>query len=193
MLKNKTWASWILQIIPVMLGVYLGLLANNWNEKRKVEKEKSEILILLQNELTQNKEQVKSKLEYHLSIMDSLTVIRDNEFENPVSSDRISSFWRGMQGPKTQSSVHQSAIIKGLLTEFSLEEINAINNVYLLQKELSTYLDNAVSSFLHSENNDMTDIRPLIQKVSMILNDLHYAENELLVSYDKLISILKVE
>lgn len=61
----------ILQIIPVMIGVYLGFIVSNWSETNKTNSQTELIRKNIVAEIKSNKSKIKQVLEYHVMIRDS--------------------------------------------------------------------------------------------------------------------------
>lgn len=48
---NKLFYEIVVMVLPVMLGVYLGLLANDWNEERKENQKLENVLKSMEGEI----------------------------------------------------------------------------------------------------------------------------------------------
>ncbi len=189
MKKRKPLVRGLLQIIPVMIGVFLGLVANNWNENRKINKDKEALTELLSMELNENLKELQEVYNYHKNVQDSFALVFNEVGEIPA--DRLSTFWYGMRPPKLKRSCFESAIITGLLNKFEVNAINHLNETYLQQTNIDKYFDKALSSFLNLDMDQLDKTRPMIRKITMILGDVIQSESMLIEKLEETITSLE--
>ena len=128
------------QFIPVILGVYLGIVASNWNESRVKRAEQQEFISNLRQELEANKSKIESTLTYRQSILSESRQLASN-----LSSDILdTNFWStggfslipGWQGaniPTLERSVYQTGLATNLMTGLKFDVINTIARTYNYQ------------------------------------------------------------
>lgn len=86
----------LIQIIPVAIGVYLGLIVNDWNSNRQAEQRKAQSEELIIQEMKVNRAKVEEALSYHLMLLDSLEGLLQKE--SPGFKDL--GFWNGTRTPR---------------------------------------------------------------------------------------------
>lgn len=121
----------LIQIIPVAIGVYLGLIVNDWNSNRQAQQRKAHSQELLIQEIQLNKAKIEEGLAYHLMLLDSLDGLMQKE--TPRFKDM--NFWEGVRTPTLYNAAYQSATLSSSINTFNLPEIHSIVEVYSAQKK----------------------------------------------------------
>lgn len=127
--------------LPVMLGVYLGLLANNWNESKKDEKLSNQVLKSIASELNFNKKELKSSIDYYTLLRDSTSFLisEKKEFQS-------FSFWKGLNPPLLRNSAYQTGINTGVLSNINIQLLEQLSNTYNIQADLKEQTQMYVNS-----------------------------------------------
>ncbi|MCR9254219.1 MAG: hypothetical protein NXI20_27650 [bacterium] len=144
-LKKPLYDIFIM-VMPVMLGVYLGLLANNWNINKKERQLTEKVLKNLEQEVKSNKEEIRKSISYFRQLRDSTeSYLKRGESTNPTHF----SFWQGLNPPLLRSSSFESASITGVLTNLDLELLEQLSGTYHLQEDIidqsKTYVQSVMS------------------------------------------------
>lgn len=134
------------QFIPVVLGVYIGIVASNWNENRVKEAEQEEFVKNLALEIQANKSKLEESAGYRELIFLSREKLR-KELEPKVLEAGFWSAggwdivpgWEGLKIPTLESSVHQSGIMTNALSGLDFKVINTIARSYNHQEEYKVY------------------------------------------------------
>ena len=176
---KKRIGQFLFQLLPVALGVYLGIVASNWNERSKMKTLKQETIDRLIVEYKSNTEQLKYAAAYHIEVSQNIdSLIRNLPAEalaTPFFKNggfSIVQGWQGVNMPSLDYSVYQTALMNGTLNELKFEtlrRINQINNTEAEQFRDSTYASyvvdlggqivrNNLSSILKAENT-MTHLK----------------------------------
>lgn len=122
----------IMGILPVMIGVYLGIYFNNQNERKKQEELKSRIVQSLIIEWENNERLLNASYSY-------LTMLHDSSFylinqKLPFQQFR---FWKGLNPPELSTTAFQTAQITNVLPDLSLEVIQALSKSYTSLDDLN--------------------------------------------------------
>ncbi|MFK7978759.1 MAG: hypothetical protein AB8G86_02150 [Saprospiraceae bacterium] len=75
----KQISQLIREIIPVILGILIALVINNWNEERKDKKYLNQIYSSIQEELAESSANIKEKIPKQQAVIDSLEIYLNDE------------------------------------------------------------------------------------------------------------------
>jgi hypothetical protein len=139
---GKHFFTMLAQLIPVAVGVYLGIVASDWNTERKQKAAQKEFLNNVQLELLSNKLKLEKAVIYHASIVataDSLKKSLSQETLNKgfwsAGGWQLLDNWQGVEVPTLENSVYQTGIISNTLLGLDFKTINTIAQVYRYQDE----------------------------------------------------------
>lgn len=177
----------LIQIIPVAIGVYLGLIVNDWNTGRQTRERKAQSEVLLIQEIKVNMAKIEDGLSYHLMLLDSL--------EGLVQKESVGfkdlGFWKGTRTPTLYNAAYQSATLSGSINTFSIPEIQSIVEVYSAQQKFTDTNKIALQGLIQQDFYNESKLKQTINFINMMLNDISYAEKDLLDSYKKALRILE--
>lgn len=136
MKRQKFW-EYLIQIIIVVFGVFLGMLLNEWNSDRKASKEQDFALEQILNEIEEHGKWLENKIPYH----DTITHIADSIMGNSDKSTLMRPFlinggwrqipqWKGTQIFPLHASAYESAKISNVLTNMDSELLGQITAYY---------------------------------------------------------------
>ena len=175
----------LFQIIPVMVGVFLGYLVSDWAESSKNDQQISSFKTNLIAELEYNKSLVGNVFEYHKMLRDSSRVYSS---KTPTKPPR---FFRGIRLFPLMDSAYETGLQTGLINGLSLEEIQEVNKVYTLQE---FYNGNQKIVMTGLVTIDLVKERQrAAQFLSITLTDVVLRERELTEAYSLLLENLKRE
>lgn len=136
-------------IFPVMLGVYLGLLANDWSQAKVEEEQTAKTLQNILQEVTYNETVIVESLDYFKQLKDSIYFL-DNRDKLPSSF----SFWKGLNPPLLKNASFQSASISGILGRLDIDLLEQLTTVYNLQEDLKFQTNNYSQSVTNKIGSD---------------------------------------
>lgn len=174
----------ILQIIPVMIGVYLGFIVSNWSETNKTNSQTELIRKNIVAEIKSNKSKIKQVLEYHVMIRDSSRI-----YQKSSELSEKASFFKGTRTVILTNSAFDTGIQTGLINGLKFEEIQAINNVYTLQsayKDFSNLLLSGLINTISFQENDF-ETRNFYGFLAVTMTDVVIQEQKLMQDYDDLL------
>ena len=149
-------------IVPVMLGVYLGLLANNWSKEKEDKQQTEKVLNNILQEIHYNELTTKESLNYFRQLRDSIYLL-DNRNSLPSNF----SFWKGLNPPLLKNASFQSASLSGLLSRFDLDLLEQLSSVYKLQDDL----ESQSNTYIQSVTNKIGDENFTNNKYLIILEN----------------------
>lgn len=165
------------QIIPIMIGVYLGFALNNFGESRKLAKQKTVFTKMLFNEVKDNRREVAEKDVYHLKLKQDFIEIRESE---DVKAAMKAYRMTGLRPGLVSSSAYDTGIQTGIIQEFDLTLIQLLNRLYNYQNKYNSYNENMVNSlFSNGFPETEKEIKDMLTMTIMSLNDVESFEREL--------------
>lgn len=175
---KKKFGYFVLEIIPVMIGVFLGFMVSNWAESRKKTSQKKVLTTNIISEITENKKKIENVIEYHAMLRDS-----SRYYSNNFQSGQSINFFSGVSTASLTSSAFETGIQTGLINEFSLDELREINELYTRQhsyENLTNILFTGVINVMINWDNDDVGNQKLLEFLSMSMTDFVIQENLLL-------------
>lgn len=179
---KKKITELLFQIIPVMIGVYLGLIASNWSQKKQQKEKTASLTENIMVEVKTNRDKIANVIAYHEKLRDSA------RYNLNTKNNKIPSFFRGIRVVTLPNSAHETGIQTGLLNEFPVEELQILNEAYTYQDSYNKFGNILLSSLF---SMDLTDEElsktKALQYLSIAMSDVVHKEKELLKAYDNIL------
>ena len=170
------------EIILVFIGIFMALQFNNWNERKKIEKNISTTLTILKDEINSNKNSIYNVKDYHIMVRDTL-----RKMDLPKTEEGINEalgFWRGMNTPRLRNAAFQTSIQSGMNREFDPVLLNTLNNLYTYQDSYNEFNTQSSQIFFNADFTDANNFAKTMAKVQMTMTDLFYYELEYTDRYE---------
>lgn len=119
-----------IQIIPVMIGVYLGFLISDWSENQKLIKQRQILIASMLSEIETNQQNLAKLIDYHRMLLDSSRFYAKSEI-----SLQQSNFIKGTRMTKLPNSAYNTGIQTGIINELPITTIQLINRLYTFQND----------------------------------------------------------
>jgi hypothetical protein len=183
---KKTFREIVLQIIPVMIGVYLGFVVSDWADARKRDGQARLFLESLRSEIASNRDVLEMVQEYHLMLRDSSQAYAAGKIKGKPR------FFEGTRMMKLTSSAYQTGIQTGIINELPLGKIQAVNSLYTFQNEYNEFGTLMMASLIDKDfSDDPEDIRKIAQFLAVTMTDVVIKERDLLKGYGSLLEELE--
>lgn len=183
---KKTIGSILSQIIPIMIGVYLGFAMNNYGENRKLKKQADTYKKMLTTEITENLEGIEHVREYHIQLKDEFKALSQSE---QIVEDFEKVNFKGFRPGFVSNSAYNTGIQTGIIQEFDLKIIQALNKLYTLQGKYSRFNEDMINSFLSNKFPETaSEMKSLAISSTMSMNDVLIYEKELIEFYTQLLN-----
>lgn len=183
---KKTLREIVLQIIPVMIGVYLGFVVSDWAEARKRESQARLFLESIRSEIASNRDVLEMVREYHVMLRDSSQAWASGTLRGKPR------FFEGTRMMKLTSSAYQTGIQTGIINELPLAKIQSLNTLYTFQHEYNEFGTLMMASLIEKDFSDNPgDIRKIAQFLAVTMTDVAIKETDLLKGYEALLQELK--
>ena len=184
---KKSIGDLLFQIIPVMVGVYLGFVVSNWSEDNQKNKQAKVLLKNLHAEIEENEKIVHGVIAYHGMLRDS-----SNHYAEMGDEIKIPTFFQGTRLLKLNNSAYQTGIQTGIINELSLDKIQALNQLYVFQDTYNEYGNIIMSNFLSKDFSDKKeDIREIARFLSITMTDISTMEEGLIEVFETTKNTLK--
>lgn len=186
---KKGILNFLNQIIPVMIGVYLGFALNNFGEEQKLKRQTNAYKEMLKIELEENILAIDKVKPYHLDLSTNFREI----LKSSDIVDEFNSFkFMGLQPGFVNRGAFDTGIQTGIIQDFNLTVIQKLNKLYALQGVYTRYNENMINSFSTQKFPETEDeIKSMLRVMTMNMNDIHTFESDLLESYKDILKDLE--
>lgn len=183
------------QFIPVVLGVYLGIVASNWNENRTKKAEQKEFIQNLYLEVEANQTKIKEAMAYRQAIFSSARKVRQELDQNILQANfwsvghwNLLPEWKGIHVPTLESSVYQSGVMGNTLSGLDFQLINSIARVYNQQEDYQMWVERLILDKVSQFGSEIKTVEALgsIERWHDVINK----EKELLHQYEQTLRVL---
>ena len=168
-------------MVPVLLGVYLAIVAGNCNESRQSLRNLSILMEQLQSEIDANRADIQRSYEYHLELRDSVDAVYQRytmEELQTMDARPVFSSWRGTRVGSMRRGIYMVGINGGVLSSLSTQKLGQINDLYNSMNNYERlgriYLERGVNM-----TSNTTALDGLLF-VSFFMNDIIAQESRLL-------------
>lgn len=183
---KKKIGELLLQIIPVMVGVYLGFVISNWSDKKKIESQTQLFKTNIIAEIKSNESRVANIIAYHNIVRDS-----SQYYKSIKELNKIPRFFSGVRIPTLTNSTFETGVQTGLVNNLAFEDIQAINYVYTIQKSYNEFNTLLLSGLITSDfEENEKGLKKLYKYLSISMTDVVIKENQLINQYNKLLQQL---
>lgn len=121
----------IMGILPVMIGVYLGIYFNNQNESNKQAELKNQVFKNLLVECQSNLNMLQESQAYFELLHDS-----SRAYQKKIESYQQFSFWKGLNPPELSRTAFKTAEVTNTLPDISIDLLQSLSRVYSGVEEL---------------------------------------------------------
>lgn len=174
------------QIIPVMIGVYLGFMISNWSENRRDRSDSEKLRKNLRIEIESNRNIINDRLTYHIMLRDSARALSRSQSDNPSFR-----FFEGTKIKSLAQGVFDSGAQTGLMNNLPLETIARLNKMYTFQQEYNEYGFLILNGMINMElSTEVEALKKIGNFLAITMTDIVISEQELLNGYEKLLEEL---
>lgn len=143
----KNILKYLLELLIVAFGVFLGFMVSEWNDDRKTQKQLDRALEFVYEEMGNNCKTLINAIEYHEKIKHGLDSMIHELPENSLDSIYIDNSlfdfneipgWKGVRTAGLDNTGFTSLQLSGLLQEMDIREVQTLSKAY---KYLDFYSD----------------------------------------------------
>jgi hypothetical protein len=176
---RKTILQMLMELTLVAMGVYLGIIASNWNDQRKDARKKREFIQVLVMEISANKQKLEQANQYRHEMLNTSNVLLQQFSSDTLAANfwevggfKIIPNWQGVNIPPLENSVYQSGLITNTLSGLDFTTLNEIAQVYSHQEEYKVWTRTLITDrILNVDANSTTrDVLSRIQPWADIIS-----------------------
>ncbi len=196
MKKGIKFYEYGIQLILVIVGVFLGMLASEWNASNKLKSAQKEILHNIKLEIESNMTIVKSaqknKIKFFRSL-DSLypTLTKEVKDELLFDNDFNQRFpnWKGIGDAQLSNAMFEVAKFSNMLSSMDIDIASQLSKTYTIQE---SFKDTRVT-FINKlfDFNSKTTYGDGLRFMSAVRKELGSFEEGLLRQYTKTLELLQ--
>ena len=173
------------QIIPVMIGVYLGFIVSNWSNNKDQNSRKNMLIENISAEIKENHKNIKASVQYHQKLRDS------SRYYLKLNKTEIPEFFKGLKTLTLTNSAFETGIQTGLLNELPIKKLQTLNRAYTSQGSYNEFGNILLSGLIRMdllENKE--SVQKILQYLSISMADVVEKERKLLREYKSAINML---
>ncbi|MDZ7401151.1 MAG: hypothetical protein ONB37_13395 [candidate division KSB1 bacterium] len=192
--SNQTNLGYLLiQVVLIVIGVLLGLAANEWRVARAEKAQAKNALRYIKDELQRNKEHVAKILPYHTKLSDTLKVFAATLSMNKRKlsfSDLYRAMPSGFGIPLLEKTGWQLANQTGAIDHMDYDLAVSLSKLYAVQDFIQAKYLKVGDNFYVAGNINLKDMSGLIISLALLANDILINEQELSELYEAMIKKL---
>ncbi len=170
----------IREVIPVIIGILIALVINNWNEDRKNENYLNQIFSSIEKELEQSNENIKQALPKQKALLDSIDVYLDDE---AVSIIDLVLIGNGIQKPEIRNNSWR-AIANSKIELVEYEQLAILSDIEERRANLYERIEKKSDFIFHNLQETNKEKKELLKLITI---DIINAEKRLYYTIDEFI------
>ena len=192
--NQSRWSTWagraLFECVLIVVSIVLGLAANNWREAAQQRQRLAEVRRFFAEEIRANRDQLGSETyaPYHRKLADAWTRLAAMPAPNAADRDNA---WKaantGVHPFHPRDAVWTTFVHGEMLERMQPRELLSLAEIYRAQDDLRQNNQGllALLSVATADSENSRFIRSQANATSRTLNDITYAEAELLKMYDQ--------
>ena len=177
-MKNKI-GELLFQIIPVMIGVYLGFAVSDWSDNKKRKAQSKMLVENILSEIEFNEKRIKNVVDYHQMLRDSSDV-----YSNSIEKNQRPPYFKGTRVVKLTNSAYNTGNQTGIINELPMKQIQILNKLYTYQNDYNDFgnmlLNALVNKDFTKRNKEMGEV---VRFLSVTMTDIVIKERDLLEGF----------
>jgi flagellar biosynthesis GTPase FlhF len=177
----------IVQIIPVMIGVFLAFLVSDCSEETRIRQKRDQMVEMLTTEVSENKKKIEQVIDYHKMLLDSTSYYAQPSRKLVGKPN----FFKGVRTITLSHGAYQSALQTGLISELDLEQIQMINELYQSQEAYNNYNNMILEGLVTQDFVNPNQRDRVLRFLSVAMYDVVVKERDLLVAQKQVVELLR--
>lgn len=184
---KKRIGELFIEIIPVMIGVFLGVAVSNWSASRQQHAKCDAYLKSLIAELDMNASRLSNVVDYHVMLRDSCNYYDRHREKNITKSN----FFKGTRTMTLSNSAFQTGVQTGIINDLPLETILSLNAVYTFQDDYNEFGKMILNSIINKSFNSERGRTELTSLLALTMTDVVIQEKRLIDEFNDLKTALE--
>lgn len=186
---KKHLTNILLQIIPVMIGVYLGFLVSDWSAQRQKSQDTDVLISSLLAEIESNRSRISKVVDYHEMLRDSSRYYSQDDVEMGAPK-----FFKGLRLFKLANSAYSTGVQTGVINELPIDDIQMINELYTFQKDHNEFSSMLMSTLIAKDLGSSDEsMKEAARFIALGMTDVVIQERDLMEAYEEVHATLSVE
>jgi len=185
--EHRTFASLLIEVGLITVGVFLALWANNWHEDRE---HRAQAHAALQNflaEMTANRQAAQENRDYHETLLKELD--RFLKSTEPATEERMNRevHFRGVRPVVFEHTAWDLALATQALSYLDPSLAFNISKVYTQQNSFQTLQNSFLASAYNPATMALNDSKGPATAMRTYLGDVNFQEPAMIKRYDEVI------
>lgn len=178
--RKHIWGTWLLQIIPVMIGVYLGFVVFNWSENSKLKNQATLFKQNLTTEIKTNQQRIQQNYEYHIMLRDSTRYYLEHEEIMQNKPD----FFKGIAIETLSDGAFETGLQTGIINELTINQIQQLNELYTKQRSFNEFRNILLTGLIQLDfDENEKAMKRILQYLAITMTDVVIMEQQLINTY----------
>ena len=188
---SKSILELLIEVVLVGVGVFLGLLANQWHEDRQHRELADATLRYFHEEIVVNKQAIEKVRPYHVALSRELGTFLKAEGPRTTEVFRSAVHFRGVEPVELERTAWDLALATQSFSYLPPKLAYAISRVYTRQQAFQTLQNGFLQAVLAPTTFGASDVTGLATSMDMYLLDVNIKEPQLIALYDQLLPQIK--
>lgn len=195
MKKKSKVSEYFIQLVLVVLGVFLGILASEWKAAKNLENNQKEVLKNIKLEIESNLQIVTSAQQNRIKFnksLDSLSpllsedILKENLFDRNFN-ERFPN-WRGIGDGEVSNAMFEMAKFSNMLSSMDIDVVSQLSKTYAVQDALNKTRDTFLKKFFDFDSE--AKYADALRLMWSIRQELGSYESKLIDEYSKTLKLL---
>lgn len=184
---SKSILELLIEVVLIGLGVFLGLLANQWHDDRQHRELADATLRYFREEIIANKQAIEKVRPYHTTLSREVGGFLQTEAPRTMQRFYSDVHFRGVEPVEFERTAWDLALATQSFSYLSPKLAYAISRVYTRQQAFQTLQNGFLQAVLAPTTFGASDVTGLATSMNMYLLDVNIHEPELITLYDRLL------
>lgn len=184
---SKSVLEWLIEVVLVGVGVFLGLLANQWHDDRQHRQLADATLRYFHDEIAANKQAIEKVRPYHVALRQEVSSFLQTEGPKTTQRFQSSVQFHGVEPVQFERTAWDLALATQSFSYLPPKLAYAISRVYTRQQAFQTLQNGFLQAVLAPTTYSAPDMTGFVTSMDMYLLDVNIQEPQLVTLYDQLL------
>jgi hypothetical protein len=189
--RRTSLGLFFLEVFLIVLGVVLGLAANEWRVASRQRRDAEDLLEQIASEIRRNQTQIQEIVAYHEAVAETLRALLLKADREPGFSisyvEMHEAMPRGFVVPLMATDAWQLARTTGAVRHMDRQIALTLARLYAAQAFYQKKLDRIGDNLYIARNMDPEAVRGLVLALGALANDIVIQERRLLEAYEEIL------